>query len=304
VAVASHACGGSAGPHTSGPDGPSSPSVRTLRVSGLATLSSIGETSQLRATAIFSDSSTRDVTSEATWRSVNPSVLTVSPTGLVTVVDYGASTVEATYERGGASFQVVATPPGSFVVFGRVREPGQGGLDGVRVFDPQSGKSTITSRASGEAGGFALGPLANARLMFDKEGYESREENLLPNQETEVALQRVILLTVGGSVTPTPLAPHDMSYEVGNDQCQPCRLIRVFSPSGGTLRLRLTWTDPRIPLSLWGNGQLYKGTSTELTADVTVGAGELVVYVGAIPAVSLSVGETLYLPFTLDTSMQ
>jgi hypothetical protein len=28
------------------------------------------------------------------------------------------------------------------------------------------------------------------------------------------------------------------------------------------------------------------------------------VYVGAIPAVSLSVGETLYLPFTLDTSMQ
>ena len=185
------------------------------------------------------------------------------------------------------------------MVFGRVREPGGGGLDGVRVFDPQSGKSTITSRASGEAGGFALAGLTNARLMFDKEGYESRERDLLPNQESVVALQRIIRLTAGESVTPAQLAPHDMSYEVGGDHCQPCRLIRVATPSAGTLRLRLAWTDSRVPFSLWANGQLFMGASTELTADVTVGGGELVAYVGAIPAVSLP--DRYYVPFTLHT---
>ena len=75
----------------------------------------------------------------------------------------------------------------------------------------------------------------------------------------------------------------------------------MVSPSAGTLRLRPAWTDSRVPLSLWANGQLFMGASTELTADVPVGAGELVVYVGAIPAVSLPDG--LYLPFTLETSM-
>ncbi|HET9362047.1 MAG TPA: Ig-like domain-containing protein [Vicinamibacterales bacterium] len=300
VSVASHGCGDSAGLPTSGPSpsAPASPPVRTLRINGPAVLSVIGETSQLRATATFSDNSTRDVTSEATWRSLNPSVVNVSPTGLVTVAGYGASNVEATYRAGRASLPVFVTPPGTFFVRGRVREPGRGGLAGVRVFDPQSGRSTFTS---GE-GEFALGGLTNARLMFDIEAYESREADLPPNVESDVALQRVIRLTVGESVTPAQLAPHDMSYGVGGDQCQPCRLIRVVSPSAGTLRLRLAWSDPRVPLSVWANGQLFKGaSSTELTADVPVGAGELVVYVGAIPAVTLA--DRVYLPFTLTASM-
>lgn len=154
---------------------------------------------------------------------------------------------------------------------------------------------------SGQAGGFVLAGLTNARLLFDKEAYESREENLLPNQDSDVALQRVIRLTAGESLPPEELAPHDMSYEVEGEQCQPCRLIRVVSPRAGTLRLRLAWTASGVPLSLWANGQLFKGKASELTADVAVGAGELVVYVGAIPAVSLS--DRYYVPFTLDTSM-
>jgi hypothetical protein len=171
------------------------------------------------------------------------------------------------------------------------------GLDGVRVSDPQSGNSTITSPVSGQSGRFVLGGLKNARLVFDKDGYEIRELDLVPNRESAVAFQRIVRLAAGESFTSSPL---DMSYDVGGDECWPCTLIRMVSPRTGTLRLRLTWTDARVLLSLWANGQLFSGVSGQLTADVPIGAGELVVYVGVIPAVNSG---GIYPPFTLETSM-
>jgi hypothetical protein len=59
------------------------------------------QTQQFKAVATYTDSSTLDVTTSATWASSSTSVATVSTTGLATSVASGTSTISATY--GGVS---------------------------------------------------------------------------------------------------------------------------------------------------------------------------------------------------------
>jgi len=128
-----------------------------------------------------------------------------------------------------------------------------------------------------------------------------RRTALTGNSGNEVALQRVIRLTAGETVTPLQLAPHDMSYTVGADRCYPCRLIRVVNPSTGTLHVSLTWTESRAILNLWANGQRSPGTYPELMVDVPVNTGEVVLYVGMVlPAAAT--GSDVYVPFKLATT--
>jgi hypothetical protein len=291
VAVASSACKGA----------PNLPSeiVTGLDVQGAALLSAIGATTQLTATAIFLDGRIEDVTTKATWQSSDRSVLDVSSGGLVTAVGFGTGTVEASYQKS-SLLRVFATPPGTFVAFGRVREPGQSGINDVRVSDPLSGTFTVTSLMSGERGSFAVGGLSSTRLRFEKAAYEGRDYEVTPNTYVEVPLQRMIRLTAGETFTPLPLTPHDLAYVVGKSRCEPCRLIRVVTTTAGILQLKLTWNEPTVRLSVWANEQLFAGTFPELTVEVPATAGEVAMYVGAVPPQTL----TFYLPFTLTTQIR
>ena len=154
LAVASSGCGGSTPTPTPSPlpTGTSTAVATGLTISGTTSFSAVGETSQLTATANLSDGTTKDVTSQAQWRSANPAVVIVSPSGLLTVVSLGGTAISASYQSRGTVAQVVATPPGTFVAYGRTREPGQSDLSGVLVLEPQSGKSTVTPTIPGESG--------------------------------------------------------------------------------------------------------------------------------------------------------
>jgi len=306
AAGAGYACGGSptsptfpVNPNT-GPPPPPAPFVTGLKVTGATTLSALGETSQLTAIATVSDGTTRDVTSEAQWQSMDPAVVAVSSHGVLTAVAFGTTEIRALYEAKFAQFAVVATPPGTFVAFGRVREPGKGGVNGVRVSDPQSGRSTVTATTSGEDGRYSIGGLTNTRLAFAKDGYESREADIVPNTYTAVALQHIVRLSAGETVTPSDLAPNDMSYVVGADRCEPCRLIRVVVSGTGTLRLRLTWKEERATLNLWGPDGRYTGAYPELTSEMPVTSGEVILYVGVLRG--SGTGQSVYVPFALATS--
>lgn len=85
---------------SSTPTGPSAPSapatVTQVRISGTTSLTARGQTSQLSATATFSDGSTRSVTQEAEWTTSNDTVATVSG-GLVTARDVGDADISVTY---------------------------------------------------------------------------------------------------------------------------------------------------------------------------------------------------------------
>ena len=61
-------------------------------------LGMVGRVSQLRAEAIFSDGTSLDVTTVATWSSSNTAVVTITSTGLGTAVGAGEVQVCAAYQ--------------------------------------------------------------------------------------------------------------------------------------------------------------------------------------------------------------
>jgi uncharacterized protein YjdB len=71
----------------------------------------VGASSQLTATAMLSDGETEDITSTATWLSSNPSVATVSASGVVTGVSAGTASIDATVGSVTGALQLVVADP-------------------------------------------------------------------------------------------------------------------------------------------------------------------------------------------------
>jgi len=85
-------CGGSNSTKTS-----TQPSVTGLAITPATTSLADGLTLQLAAMATSSSGSPTNVTNSASWSSSNPSVLTVSATGLVTTLSTGSATIGVLY---------------------------------------------------------------------------------------------------------------------------------------------------------------------------------------------------------------
>ena len=281
---------------TSGESGPAIVTAVTLR--GNAILTAIGETTPLTASASLSDGTSRNVTTAAQWVSSDASSIIVSTDGKATVIRFGQSYITATYEGESASLNVQATPPGTFVLWGRAWEPGSRGLAGVVVREPSSG----TSAVSGMDGEFSFGGLRGVRLTLEKEGYERAILEAKPGVFTDAPMQRVIRIAAGGSVD-VPLAPHDVSYELAaGARCYPCRMIRVVAGQAGRLRVKASWTEPRARLYLWVAGRMFDAAAPAeplaILAEVAVEAqGEVLVFVGMKNAADYRA------PFTLTTDL-
>lgn len=272
--------------------------VTSLAIGGNTTLTAIGQTTQLTATGNMSDGTTKDLTTSVQWISTDTSSITVSAGGLLTVIRYGQSYIQARYENKSPAIAVQATPPGTFVFWGRVREPGSSGLAGVRVREESSGVS-IVSNKDGE---FSFGGLTGARLSFQKEGYEPAALEAKPGVYSDAAMQRVIRISAGASVE-VSLAPHDVAYELaGGLRCNPCKMVRVVNAQAGRLQLQATWKEPRAAINLWVNGLVFEGAGPgaplEVRAEVANdAAGEMLVYVG------LKSAADYYAPFSLITTV-
>jgi hypothetical protein len=92
--LCSASCGGS-----SSPSGPSVV-VQSVQVTVAGNASATllpGETRQLVATSTRSDGTTADVTATSAWQSSAPSLVSVSPSGLVTATAEGSADISATY---------------------------------------------------------------------------------------------------------------------------------------------------------------------------------------------------------------
>jgi hypothetical protein len=76
---------------------PTAPSQDRLSITGTLSLSAIGKTSQLVATWTKADGTSQNVTNDSQWSTDNPSVATISSTGLLTAVGFGSTRVTAQY---------------------------------------------------------------------------------------------------------------------------------------------------------------------------------------------------------------
>lgn len=85
-----------------------------LELTAAATTLSVGATSQLTATSVYSDGSRTDATVSTTWTSRNPSAAPISPSGLVTAAAAGSAIIEATLQglTRRLTLTIQATDPG------------------------------------------------------------------------------------------------------------------------------------------------------------------------------------------------
>jgi hypothetical protein len=253
---------------------PTAPSrLSQLTLAGPTALTDVGSTGRLTATARFSDDSERDVSADAAWSSSDSRIVSVAPGGVITAAGFGIATIDATFQRR-ASTQVFVIRAGKSYSTGRVTEAGGGPIAGVRVLD--------TSRAwlgtTDSSGWYLAAGFSGSSMLFEHDLYESAARTIVPNSMNHVAMQKVIRLTAGASLAGELMA-FDAGYDLGNLQCEPCRLIRIQCASAGRLELQLSWTQTQ-PMGLWTSGELF---SRGERAVVSVSAGELVVYVGHIP---------------------
>ncbi len=267
--------------------------IQRISIVGNVIFNGISQTGQFTATATFNNGSSRDVTADGQWQSSDMHVATVSETGEAKIAGFGTCVISFEYEKQHAAVNVRASPPDTFTLRGRVREPGGdeyrgwfpgtegSGLPGVVVVETLSGRSAVTS-ANGQ---FAITdvPRRQLRLKVEKDGYETREVETTTTEREEVDLpmQRVVRLAAGETVKPADLAPHDVPYVIGEEVCI-CRLIRVAVPRAGTVGVRVSWPNVGATMRLFAEGVTVSGED-ELSADVPVStAREVLMYFGGM----------------------
>jgi hypothetical protein len=263
---------------------PPPPAASGLVLTGNTSIANAGDTSQFTATATFVDGSSKDVSSAALWTVTGGTgVIRISSSGLVTATALGVANISVRYPATGVpsftrSAMLKVTPPGTFVVYGRAREPGAGSLPGVLVQHLGTGQSVTTS----PDGAYSFGGVTSAKMSFSRTGYEPVETDASFDAFFEVALQRVYRIEPEGSSTQV-LAPNDMIYPVqqGADRCEPCHLVRLTSPTAGRITLHVNWSDNGPPINVWtSGGQRFNGSVRDATAELDVSAGETLLYVG------------------------
>lgn len=98
LALASARCINGSGTAAAPTPTPAPPDVTAMAVTGIGAVVNPGDTSQLTATATYSDGTADAVTDKATWSSANTDVATVSASGLATFVAAGEVEIRATFK--------------------------------------------------------------------------------------------------------------------------------------------------------------------------------------------------------------
>lgn len=141
---------------------PTAPSGTVSRVLVVGTPPAIGTSSQFTALAVLPDGSNQTVTSQAVWHSSNPSVATVTGTGMVTSVSGGSVEISATYASTAGKLTFVAALPVGITLRVTVTDAQSGrGVPSatVTVKDASGAIRSGTTDASGQysIGGVAAG---------------------------------------------------------------------------------------------------------------------------------------------------
>jgi Carboxypeptidase regulatory-like domain len=176
VMVGLAACGGDS------PAGPSgNPIVTGLTINGPAQIAP-GETARFTATGKFSDGSTQDMTTRASWFG-GSGVARLSGPGQFEGVQPGETRVGASFARFSSQSQpLLVLPPGTFKLSGTVRDA-SGVIEGV-VMEARLGGASKTVTTSRD-GRYAFYGVAGAvELLASARGYETQDLTFTINEHT------------------------------------------------------------------------------------------------------------------------
>jgi hypothetical protein len=169
------ACSDSSRPTTPPPAVPSTAAVVRLELRGPDTVH-IDETEQFTVTAVRSDGSTTDVTSQVSWNFAS-SLLTMSTPGRLTGKAKGETAMSVATGGRSALKSVIVVPAGTYRLKGVVRDAGV--IVGAQVRIENASLGTVELNAAG--GEYAVfGVAGETRITVTKDGYlqESRTESI------------------------------------------------------------------------------------------------------------------------------
>ena len=219
-----------------------------------------GQQFALRAMANYSDSTTQDVSTQASWQSSNPAAAEVAAGGAVRAVSAGTADIRATFNNvnGSLRLEVVPAPVVLPGIAGRVTDATTNqpiGRVEVAVLDgPNAGRQTLTD----DAGNYSLTSLTmgSFTVRFVKDGYVTQTRGLTLTADTRIELALTPSTNVSGFYG---------TYSIG---------ISITSQSCGEFPVTM---DPTGTLVLSGrpDGTGFTATITERGVSRTYGGGTM-----------------------------
>ena len=126
--------------------------LNSVSVSGSNTVT-VGQTLQLTATANFSNNTTQNVTTTATWESGSTGIATVNNAGLVTGVAAGSAEIRARFQNVTGALGVTVNAIADPNPVARFTVSGPGGVDVCRVVAGTSGDIDCNFDGTASTGG-------------------------------------------------------------------------------------------------------------------------------------------------------
>jgi hypothetical protein len=243
------ACDKSSRPAPAAPSTPTPVITTDFRIEGPTSLAP-GETAQFKVMALQSDGSTRDVTSETSWRSSHPAVLQMTADGIATGVAPG--TAHAVASVGGRTWGqwVDVLPRGTYRLAGRVVEHGLPIAEAAVsvIAGPAAG---LSARSDG-SGRYALyGVVDDIQVRASKEDYQSQVQHILvtANQTLDFELAPVVRVDLSDNyllrITAADCKPYRLSGHVGPG-------VLPEEAKDRTYRASVTQDGPRVSVTLSG----------------------------------------------------
>jgi hypothetical protein len=284
----------------------SSTIVTALTVKGNAALLAPGQTSQLSLEATLWDGSKKGVTSTG-WFSSNTHVVTVSPDGLMTAVDFGkASVTGSAAGTSSPSFPVTVLPEGAYILTGRVTEAGNLSVADARVETiggPMSGRVVMTDGS----GNYAFNGVSGVvNVQATKEGYQPAIQSVPATPSVTQDTKQVNI-----EMTPaTPYASIGGVYQLTFKASPSCRqlpddvLRRMYTAriDQAGPRLTVTLSDAQFGAYFGRTWNTFSGRVLGNVVAFTLNGGYDAIYNGGV-AELLSNARYLLLAGTADATV-
>jgi hypothetical protein len=208
------------------------------------------ESVQFRVTS-FSGGIERDATSEATWTTSDPTLITISRSGLATGHDRGDATITGTVQGLQVAKPVMVIPAGTYRVLGIVHEAGTTLRVGNARVEARDNTVTVAETVTDSTGQFRLyGAPPNAELHVSRDGYRTHVERLTLDAHGSVNIGLALAV-------PRPDVSGTYTFTVGSDTCSnstrqlPPELRRrtfgaVVTQKDAELKVTLTGADFKV----------------------------------------------------------
>jgi len=269
MGLALAACDGPTRPASSTiPTPRSDAEVRDISVAGRTELAP-GDTVQFSVTARYADGSSRDVTHApgVSWRTNNPGVITISPSGMVTALAVGGAAVTAGFGgMTGVKAGVVVLRPGTYRLVGTASDNGVP-LSGVRIEVTSGPAVGMVTTANPH---YTLwGVSGDTEILATKDGYrEARSRITMPTDLERLDFELTPLFSDGsveGVYTLTVTAAPECS---------------VALPRVKTFTALLTQDGSRVTATLEGSDFLTWNSRVHNSFRGTLAGNWLAFYIG------------------------